>query len=81
MVGVNWLSLLHEKDVNAILADEMGLGKTVQTIAFLAHLHCSGITGPFGIIAPASTLDNWQREFETWCPTLQVLCVRGQCSQ
>ncbi len=77
LVGVNWLMLLHEKDVNAILADEMGLGKTVQTIAFLAHLRATGCHGPFGIIAPSSTLDNWEREFETWCPQLKVLNLRG----
>jgi SNF2 family DNA or RNA helicase len=38
LVGVNWLKLLHQNDVNGVLADDMGLGKTVQTIAFLAWL-------------------------------------------
>ncbi len=39
LVGVNWLSLMHDEGVNCVLADEMGLGKTVQTIAFLALLY------------------------------------------
>ncbi len=39
LVGVNWLSLMHDERVNGVLADEMGLGKTVQTIAFLAMLY------------------------------------------
>ncbi len=39
LVGVNWLSLIHDEGVNGVLADEMGLGKTVQTIAFLGLLY------------------------------------------
>ena len=38
MVGVNWLKLLHETNLNGGLADDMGLGKTVQTMAFLGYL-------------------------------------------
>lgn len=38
LLGVYWISTLHNRGMNAILADEMGLGKTIQTIAFLAHL-------------------------------------------
>ena len=26
LVGINWLNLLHSKNLNGILADEMGLG-------------------------------------------------------
>lgn len=25
-----------------------------------------GVRGPFLVIAPLSTISNWQREFETW---------------
>ena len=38
LVGVNWLKLLHENNINGVLADDMGLGKTVQSIAFLGWL-------------------------------------------
>ncbi|XP_014669960.1 PREDICTED: chromodomain-helicase-DNA-binding protein 7-like [Priapulus caudatus] len=64
--GVNWLSFCWHNKQNCILADEMGLGKTVQSIAFLLDVEQVGITGPFLIIAPLSTIPNWQREFETW---------------
>lgn len=51
---------------NCILADEMGLGKTIQSIAFLYEIFNMGIRGPFLIIAPLSTITNWEREFRTW---------------
>ena len=38
LLGVYWMSTLHDRGMNCILADEMGLGKTIQTIALLAHL-------------------------------------------
>lgn len=44
----------------------MGLGKTIQSITFLEELHRVGIKGPFLIIAPLSTIANWEREFRTW---------------
>ncbi|XP_061406540.1 LOW QUALITY PROTEIN: SWI/SNF-related matrix-associated actin-dependent regulator of chromatin subfamily A containing DEAD/H box 1A-like [Lethenteron reissneri] len=77
LVGLNWLALLHEQDVNGILADEMGLGKTVQAISFLAHLVERGEKDPHVIVVPSSTLDNWTRELEKWCPDLKVLLYSG----
>ncbi|KAL2091731.1 hypothetical protein ACEWY4_011529 [Coilia grayii] len=77
VIGLKWLILLHQHKLSGILADEMGLGKTVQAIAFLAHLHERGVTGPHLIIVPASTLDNWVRELQLWCPTLKVLLYHG----
>ncbi|KAA8593597.1 hypothetical protein FQN60_009713 [Etheostoma spectabile] len=58
--GMNWLLK------NCILADEMGLGKTIQSITFLYEIFSMGIRGPFLIIAPLSTITNWEREFRTW---------------
>lgn len=53
---------LFEQGINGILADEMGLGKTIQAIALLAHVsQTKNIWGPFLIIAPNSTLFNWQQ--------------------
>lgn len=123
LVGVNWLKLLHQNDVNGVLADDMGLGKTVQTISFLAWLFTCredptrlreqvkraheqsdeegeegsesdedrdddalSVTSPPSIprhvananilphliVVPASTLANWCKEFDTFCPTLNV---------
>ena len=68
---------MHKQSLNGILADEMGLGKTIQAIAFLAHLKEVGDEGPHLIIVPSSTMDNWQKELATWCPTLKVLNYYG----
>ncbi|XP_012502613.1 PREDICTED: SWI/SNF-related matrix-associated actin-dependent regulator of chromatin subfamily A containing DEAD/H box 1 [Propithecus coquereli] len=76
-VGLNWLALVHKHGLNGILADEMGLGKTIQAIAFLAYLYQEGNNGPHLIVVPASTIDNWLREVNLWCPTLKVLCYYG----
>ncbi|KAM4709791.1 SWI/SNF-related matrix-associated actin-dependent regulator of chromatin subfamily A containing DEAD/H box 1 isoform 1-T2 [Discoglossus pictus] len=76
-IGLNWLALMHKHNVNGILADEMGLGKTVQAIAFLSHLYVTGDTGPHLVVVPASTLDNWIREFNLWCPDMNVLLYYG----
>ncbi|XP_025939985.1 SWI/SNF-related matrix-associated actin-dependent regulator of chromatin subfamily A containing DEAD/H box 1 isoform X2 [Apteryx rowi] len=76
-IGLNWLALLHKHGLNGILADEMGLGKTIQAIAFLAYLYQEGNKGPHLIVVPASTLDNWIREVNLWCPELNVLFYYG----
>ncbi|XP_069486663.1 SWI/SNF-related matrix-associated actin-dependent regulator of chromatin subfamily A containing DEAD/H box 1 [Ambystoma mexicanum] len=76
-IGLNWLALLNKHKVNGILADEMGLGKTVQAISFLAYLYMEGYKGPHLVIVPASTLDNWIREFNQWCPELKVILYYG----
>lgn len=76
--GLNWLISLHENKLSGILADEMGLGKTLQTISFLGYLrYVKQIEGPFLIIVPKSTLDNWRREFLKWTPNVNVLVLHG----
>ncbi|XP_023215093.1 SWI/SNF-related matrix-associated actin-dependent regulator of chromatin subfamily A containing DEAD/H box 1-like isoform X2 [Centruroides sculpturatus] len=77
LLGLNWLVLMHKKHINGILADEMGLGKTIQAIAFLAQIKEKGEEGPFLIIVPSSTIDNWLRELRLWLPSASVLCYRG----
>ncbi|KAA8587477.1 hypothetical protein FQN60_016339 [Etheostoma spectabile] len=64
--GVNWLLFNWYNRQNCILADEMGLGKTIQSIALLAEEYDAGVQGPFLVIAPLSTITNWEREFCTW---------------
>ncbi|KAJ5711632.1 hypothetical protein N7488_005788 [Penicillium malachiteum] len=73
IVGINWLALLFEKQMSCILADDMGLGKTCQVIGFLAHLYEKDFKGPHLIVVPSSTLENWLREFQKFCPTLSVI--------
>ncbi|RDL40476.1 p-loop containing nucleoside triphosphate hydrolase [Venustampulla echinocandica] len=76
--GLNWLVNLYEQGINGILADEMGLGKTVQSISVMAYLaEKHGIWGPFLVVAPASTLHNWQQEIAKFVPTLKVLPYWG----
>ncbi|KAF9931070.1 hypothetical protein FBU30_010899 [Linnemannia zychae] len=77
LLGINWLALLWRKKLSGILADEMGLGKTAQVIAFLAHLFENGEDGKFLVIVPSSTISNWMREFEKFCPELDVRCYYG----
>ncbi|KAK7790263.1 hypothetical protein R5R35_012632 [Gryllus longicercus] len=83
MVGLNWLLMMHNQELNGILADEMGLGKTVQVIAFFAHLKESSMENnkkphhPHVVVVPSSTLDNWRKELERWCPALNVVVYHG----
>lgn len=78
LIGLNWLSALHDNKINGILADEMGLGKTIQTISLIAHLACNkGIWGPHLIIVPTTIIINWEIEFKKWCPNLKILSYYG----
>jgi ATP-dependent DNA helicase len=75
--GLYWLRSLYENGLNGILADEMGLGKTVQTISFLAFLREMKSYGPFLVVAPLSTLNNWIDEFARWTPSIKTLLYHG----
>ena len=80
--GLNWLLELYHDGRSGILADEMGLGKTVQTIALFGTLkHERGITLPHLIVAPLSTISNWEKEIARWCPSLRVLVLHGVTKQ
>ena len=52
-------------------------GKTIQSIAFLASLF-EDKWGPHLVVAPLSTLRNWEREFATWAPQMNVVCRSNQ---
>lgn len=75
--GVQWLISLYQNGLNGILADQMGLGKTIQTIAFLCHMRSKGVTGPFLVLGPLSTLPNWLSEFERWAPHFPAVLYHG----
>ncbi|CAG60602.1 uncharacterized protein GVI51_I09471 [Nakaseomyces glabratus] len=80
--GLNWMISLHENKISGILADEMGLGKTLQTISFLGYLrYVKKIEGPFLVIVPKSTLDNWRREFFKWTPNVSTTVLQGTKEQ
>ncbi len=73
--GVQWLSTLRRLNLGGLLADDMGLGKTIQTLAFiqLQRQQEPGIK-PVLVIAPVSTLGNWEREAKRFTP--DVRCHR-----
>lgn len=75
--GYEWLKVIFENGVNGILADEMGLGKTIQTIAFIAYLIEMGVTGPFFVCGPLSTVPNWHAEFERFTPLIPTVVYHG----
>jgi chromodomain-helicase-DNA-binding protein 1 len=76
--GMNWLARNWTLDVNCILADEMGLGKTAQTISMLGHMrYAANVSGPFLVVVPLSTISNWQREFDMWLPSFNVIMYIG----
>uniref|UniRef100_A0A667Y6U3 Chromodomain helicase DNA binding protein 7 n=1 Tax=Myripristis murdjan TaxID=586833 RepID=A0A667Y6U3_9TELE len=79
--GLNWLSFNWYNKRNCILADEMGLGKTIQSITFLYEIYMKGIEGPFLVIAPLSTIPNWEREFRTWTELNVVVYHGSQASR
>jgi SWI/SNF-related matrix-associated actin-dependent regulator 1 of chromatin subfamily A len=77
LFGLNWLNLLWSKKLSCILADDMGLGKTCQVIAFLAHLKQMEVPGVHLVVVPGSTLENWIRELNRFCPALEVAPYYG----
>lgn len=76
--GISWMYWLWCTNKNGMLADEMGLGKTVQTIGFLSTLfHKHAQYGPFLIVVPLSTSENWMMELKQWDPDMNALCYVG----
>ena len=73
--GYSWLSFVNKQDVGCILADEMGLGKTIQVIALIAN---NSVLGRISlVVAPATLLENWRREFEKFAPGVSTLVHQG----
>lgn len=78
--GLNWLRFCWHNKRNSILADEMGLGKTVQIVSVLNDIATNhGISGPFMVIAPLSTLGHWRGEVERWS-NLNAIVYHGSPS-
>ncbi|SBS81492.1 SNF2 helicase, putative [Plasmodium ovale] len=78
LTGLNWMVSRMKRNLSVLLADEMGLGKTVQTIAVVGHmLYKEKLVGPYLVIVPQSTVDNWLNEFKSWLPQANVVCYHG----
>ncbi|XP_047075437.1 CHD3-type chromatin-remodeling factor PICKLE [Lolium rigidum] len=77
--GLNFLRFSWSSNRRVILGDEMGLGKTIQSIAFVASVSEDKF-GPHLVVAPLSTLRNWEREFATWAPQMNVLMYFGSAA-
>lgn len=79
--GLNWLAQSWCRDNSVILADEMGLGKTIQTISFLNYLYNQHLLfGPFLVVVPLSTINAWQKEFDNWAPSMNVVVYTGDAT-
>ena len=80
-IGVQWLWELYSQQVGGIVGDEMGLGKTIQVIAFLAGLHYSKrLNRPIIIVAPATVMKQWVKEFHKWWPAFRVSILHSSGS-
>ncbi|KAJ3075611.1 hypothetical protein HDU98_007421 [Podochytrium sp. JEL0797] len=83
LTTLSWLHELHTQQVGGILGDEMGLGKTIQLIAFLAGLHRSRMLGkgkPILVIAPATVMNQWVKEFHEWWGAMRVVILHASGS-
>lgn len=82
MEGLEWMASLYTNGLHGVLADDMGLGKTIQVITLLLHLlerHSN--VGPHLIVAPKSTLSNWETEFKRFAPSLGVHVLQGHAEE
>ncbi|MCL2211667.1 MAG: DEAD/DEAH box helicase [Treponema sp.] len=87
--GYNWICSLMLSGFGCILADDMGLGKTIQSITAILRLKEDGLlnrkTDGKGsershgclVVAPAALLNNWEKEFSRFAPSLIVTRYHG----
>jgi len=83
ITGIDWLRMQRASGTSCILADEMGLGKTIQSAGLIASLIYERDPKdwrPALVVAPLSTLQNWERELETWCAELHCVVLTGAAS-
>jgi superfamily II DNA or RNA helicase len=76
-IGVAWLWALRSLALGGCLADDMGLGKTIQVLAIFSLLKKKKAGGTDLLIVPASLIDNWRLEIETFAPRLRILIAHA----
>lgn len=82
--GFSWLVNMRKIGFGACLADDMGLGKTIQTIAYILAViegQQTEQTQPVLLICPTSLIGNWQHEFSTFAPNLNIYVHHGSTRQ
>ncbi|WP_377889860.1 DEAD/DEAH box helicase [Alkalihalobacillus sp. R86527] len=77
LTGFQWLKALGYYQLGGILADDMGLGKTLQSIAYLLSEKKENPEATALVIAPASLIYNWKKEFEKFAPSMKVAVNAG----
>ena len=78
MDGFRWISRLDHWGAGACLADDMGLGKTLQAIAFMLR---KAPCGPSLVMAPASVVMNWNKEFARFAPGMTVSVLNEESNR
>ena len=81
MTGFQWLKALAHYHLGGILADDMGLGKTLQSIAYLLSEKKDNSDATALVVAPASLIYNWKKEFEKFAPELKIEVNTGTPSE
>ena len=66
--GLSWLWFLHQYGLGGCLADDMGLGKTLQALACLLTARRRDRMERALVVAPVTTLSNWNHEIERFAP-------------
>ncbi|MGL5020590.1 MAG: SNF2-related protein [Mycoplasmatales bacterium] len=72
--GYQYLTGMKENGFGIILADDMGLGKTIQIITFLLN-DIKKNEGQTLITCPSSLILNWEKEINSFAPSLKVLTI------
>ncbi|MDT8781113.1 MAG: DEAD/DEAH box helicase [Candidatus Bathyarchaeota archaeon] len=75
-VGYRWLCMIYKENLGCILGDEMGLGKTIQIICLIAR-NVEKQIKPTLVVAPATLLENWKREFAKFAPSIATYIHLG----
>lgn len=70
--GYQFLKTMEHLNFGCILADDMGLGKTIQVITTILS---SERVKPSLIVCPSSLILNWEKEFNKFAPSLDIICI------
>lgn len=77
-IGYRWLYTNVVKGFGCCIADDMGLGKTIQVISLILKLkEEKKLKKPALVVCPTTLLGNWERELETFAPTLDAFIYHG----